>query len=112
MYEGLKMDVSCLKTQRSDDRDFTADFAGNWKQHSTVFENYLQSTGWRKNATQPIHEIYDNPNNDVSIGVEYLKKHSKTTCELSVVYNASYPAPQTTYVIESCQRAVAPFGRY
>ncbi|TAH32883.1 hypothetical protein EYC59_05665 [Candidatus Saccharibacteria bacterium] len=68
----------------------TADaaFIANWHKTSPALETWLLQNGWKKdwNAAQPIAEILDRPLNDGSIGVNYIKKHGKTTCRLSLTW--------------------------
>lgn len=112
-YERYKCDkAGCIKAQTSDRRPFTGEFVANWKQKSIAFEAYVLQDGWHKasSQSQPIDEIYNNPDNDVNVNVEYVKMHGTTLCELSIVYFASFPDTGKTYVTETCRRAVTFFG--
>lgn len=114
MYEGIRETIYCFYSTRNDDITFSSQLVSNWKQNSVSLEKYLLASGWTKqwNELQPIDEIYNNPNNDVSVAVNYTKTHGPTECELSIVYNAGYPHPDTTYAIESCEREIKIFGGY
>lgn len=111
-YSGIGEEVDCQRRIISDEHVPTSNFIANWRQNSDQLEQYLLTNGWHKewNAQQPISQIYDNPNNHLSVGVNYTKPHGKITCSLSIRYNAKQPDSLKTFATESCSRAVSFFG--
>ncbi len=111
-FQGFSEVVSCNSGRGNKPTNFSTSFVSNWKHLSPAFETYIETHGWQKqwNAKQPITNIFDNPNNDVSVGVNYTKTDGKTSCALSIFYNAYASNLESVWAKEDCMRDVAFFG--
>lgn len=91
-YEGFGIDISCSRAAGFGVSDLSPEFLASWKQHASGSEQYLLDHGWQKqwNSQQPIAEIFNTPDRDVSIGVVYSKQVGKTSCELSMYYSGDH----------------------
>lgn len=105
--EGIQTTLYCNAgsegtTEASDD------YIKSFKQNSSEVEARLLSNGWTKtwNAQQPINELFNNPENDVSIGVNYEKRYGKNLCRLSLYYNAYEKNPSMLRSSLGCTRTV------
>lgn len=114
-HSGLKVNIACLRGTLSF-VDPTDEFKTAWQQYSPALEQYLINNGWQKewNADQPIDEVFKNPNNSASVGVNYSREMGKgIKCELNIFYNGHRAtARDESYIAQSCSRQVEFFGGY
>lgn len=103
--------VTC-DNSAGDIMDISAEYIDRFKQNSITIEQQILQRGWTKtwNEQQPINELFKNPNNDASVGVNYEKKYGKNTCELSLFYNANEKNPSKLHSILSCNRLIYYLG--
>jgi hypothetical protein len=100
---GNKNPDSCSISNQAE--PVTADdaFIRHWRTTSPALEQWLLQHGWQKtwNAKQPIAEILDRPQNDGSIGVNYIKSQGEVTCTLSFMWVQPY-VPNQLNSTEMC----------
>lgn len=114
-YKGFGIDISCNKSTSVNQLTSTVNkaFIEKWRQNSKQFETYLIESGWRKdwNSQQPIDEIFNTPDLDTSIGVNYSKPYGHVMCELSIFYNGETdPRYSSNLGGLACYRSVHVFG--
>jgi hypothetical protein len=105
--QGIQTRISCYAGS-GDGIQIQDEYISSFKQFSAGIEAKILESGWTKvhNAAQPINELFDNPDNDVSIGVNYEKKYRKNTCTLSLFYNAYQKNPNELRYSLSCYRYI------
>lgn len=103
--------VSC-DNGSGDGTAISDDYITWFKQNSADIEQKILQDGWTKtwNAAQPINELFDNPDNDVGIGVNYEKEYGKNTCTLSLFYIAYKKNPSELRYSLSCYRYINYLG--
>ena len=105
--EGIQTTLYCNAGSEGT-TEATDDYIKAFKQTSSDVEARLLQKGWTKawNAQQPINELFNNPENDVSIGVNYEKIYGKNLCRLSLYYNAYEKNPSMLRSSLGCTRTV------
>ncbi len=114
-YKGFGIDISCNKSTSVNQQTSSVNkaFVEKWRQNSKQLETYLLESGWQKdwNAQQPIDEIFNTPDLDTSIGVNYSKQYGHVMCELSIFYNGETdPRYSSDLGGLACFRSVHVFG--
>jgi len=86
--EGVSTKVSCY-VGSGDSFTPSMEYKEFFKNNSNKIEESLLANGWTKtwNQNQPIEELFDNADNNYSIGVNYVKNDPKE-CTLKLSYNA------------------------
>lgn len=103
--------VTC-RNSSGDELELYDDYLHFFKQNSLKVEQKILNQGWTKvwNAQQPINELFNNPTNDVSVGVNYEKPYGKNKCTLSLFYNAYEKNPRRLSYSLSCDRIIHYLG--
>ncbi len=116
MFQGFSETVPCIKQWQSNAITLSDGFITHWQATSPQLEHYLHTNGWHKEyfAKQPIATIFNVPNYQGTIQVNYAKLHGKLVCNLSISYNPSNGEVEgqnnQVYASESCERDVSFFG--
>lgn len=114
-YKGFGIDISCNKSASVNQQTSSVNkaFIEKWRQNSKQLETYLLESGWQKdwNAQQPIDEIFNTPDLDTSVSVNYSKQYGHVMCELSIFYNGETdPRYSSDLGGLACFRSVHVFG--
>lgn len=111
-YSGFSSTHACFIAKTSDILAPTDTFKKQWNEKAPAFENSVLQAGWEKtwNAAQPIDELF--LDHHQSVGVNYLKKHGKTVCRLTIAHLKNTERGNFMHVREECNRGVKLFGGY
>lgn len=109
--EGFQTSIAC-RNGSGGELKISDEYISSFKQDSKATEQKILHNGWTKtwNANQPISELFDNPSNNVSIGVNYEKKYGKNVCTVSFFYNAYENNPSKLHYSLSCERYIYYLG--
>ena len=116
MFQGFSETVPCIKQWQSNAITPSSSYITKWQSTSPQFEHYLLANGWQKGyyAAQPIATIFNVPNYQGTIQVNYAKLHGGVACSLSISYNPSNGEVQgqnnQVYASESCEKDLVLFG--
>ncbi len=105
--DGLQTEVSCYVSSWGE-KEITNDYIAFFSQNSVEVEDKILENKWTKihNIAQPINELFNDPDNDVTVAVNYVKNYGKNTCTLSMSYNAFEKDPSKLHYYLTCYRSI------